>query len=170
MSRLLTLTLLALLIAPAASAQNDAVSPRFGVGFDAIVVPPGQGLLPSGVALGVRGRAALPVNADLSVAASLGIAANPFSGGDDATTVATPQGSLIVTLPGSSGSDARYLLGGFGGYVPLSGGRGGASIHAGIGWARALNETSLYVELNPALVIGSEATTIAVPARVGVIF
>ena len=153
-----------LLLSAAASAQ---VSPRYGVGFDVIAALPGQDLLPDGVAIGLRGRVAVPVNADLSVAGSLGLAANVFEGREDTDYILNPQASLIVTLPGRS--SARYVLGGFGGFLPFEG-AGGPSLHAGAGWAIPLNETSIYFELNPSLVVGSEETGVVVSARTGVIF
>lgn len=159
--RALLVLLAALVAALPAVAQTSPA--RIGAGIDAVIVPVRAGDVDPGVGLGVRGRVALPINADLSAAASAGLSAN-LAGNAELT--ATPQVSLIVTL-----ADRRkYLLGGFGGFVPLSGGGGGATIHAGIGTAVPLSETSLYFELNPALVVGSSETTVVIPARVGVIF
>ena len=158
---------LALLSGAAGVASAQTVAPRFGVGFDVVGALPGQDLLPDGVGVGLRGRVALPVNADLSVAGGLGVSANLFEGRADTDYVLNPQASLIVTLPGSS--SARYVLGGFGGFLPFDGG-GGPSLHAGFGWAIPLNETSIYFELNPSLVVGSEETGVVVVGRTGVIF
>ena len=161
--------LVALALGTLAAERADAQTapPRFGVGFDVVGTLPGQDLLPDGVALGIRGRVALPVNADLSVAGSLGAAANLFEGRDDTRYILNPQASLIVTLPGRS--TARYILGGFGGFIPTDGG-GGPSLHAGIGWAVPLNETSVYLELDPSLVVGESETGIVLSGRAGVIF
>lgn len=161
----LLLAALAAGVIPTVSAQT--VAPRFGVGFDLMGAIPGQDLVPDGVALGLRGRVALPVNADLSIAGSLGLAANLFEGRADTDYILNPQASLIVTLPGRS--SARYVLGGFGGFLPFNGG-GGPSLHAGIGWAVPLNETSIYFEFDPSLVVGSEETGVVISARTGVIF
>ena len=162
--------LLALLcLTSAASAQSRGSSPpRIGVGFDTVTALWSQDVVPSWPSLGVRGRVALPVNADISVAASLGIGAHVFGGSDDTSYVLNPQTSLIVTLP--SEGRARYVLGGFGGFLPFSDGGGGASIHAGAGLAFPLSEASLFVEANPSLIIGQDAVVPVLAARAGVIF
>lgn len=170
--RLLLPALIALVLFPAlASAQN--LRPRFGAGFDAVVTPPGQDVVPEGFGIGLRARAAIPVNADLSFAAGLGVIGFVLSGQDEARYLLNPQISGILTLPRARW--AGYFLGGFGGMIPLSNDvispdEGGFTIHAGIGWALPLNETSLYVEIDPSLVIGENSTTVALPVRVGVIF
>ncbi len=166
MRTLLLLVAVVALSLPVA-AQRYSVDPRFGFGFDAVVVPPGQDMLPEGLGLGIRGRVAVPVNRDLSVAGGVGVAGFVFQGQDDASYVFTPQLSVILTLPRRD--SARYLLGGFGGVIP-SEGSGGPSLHLGVGWAFPLHDTSLYVEVDPALVVGSRETTVVIPLRVGVIF
>jgi hypothetical protein len=40
----------------------------------------------------------------------------------------------------------------------------------GIGWVRPLNETTLFYEINPALIIGESKSTVALPFRIGIIF
>lgn len=151
-----------------ASAHAQTSPPRIGGGFDLTSAVWDQDLIPNGPALGIRGRVALPVNPDVSVAASLGVAAHLFEGRNQAQTVLNPQASVIVTLP--SAGTARYLLGGFGGFLPLGGGGGGPTIHGGIGWAIPLNATSLYVEVDPSLLIGEDQTTGVLSVRAGVIF
>lgn len=154
--------------APSVAQGLGSVPPRYGVGFDAAVPLPGQDLVPSGPSIGIRGRVALPVNADVSVAASLGMAAHLFGGQDETRYVLNPQASVIVTLPGEG--TARYVLGGFGAFLPFSDGGGGPALHVGAGWAIPLNETSLYVEANPSLVVGDSETTAVLAVRAGVIF
>jgi hypothetical protein len=143
------------------------LNPRFGLGFEALFVPPGQGEVQSGLGLGIRGRASLPVNADLSFAADFGFAGFLFSGRDDASYAVNPQASAILTIPRLGRT--RYLMAGMGGYFPSTGG-GGPTIHGGVGWVTPLTETSLFVEVNPALVIGRTRTSVVIPVRVGVIF
>lgn len=170
--RLPLLALAALVLFPApASAQ--AVRPRFGAGFDLVATPPGQEVVPEGLGIGVRARAAIPVNADLSFGADVGVIGFVLSGQDEARYILNPQISGILTLPRARW--AGYLLGGFGGMIPLSNDPinpidGGFTIHAGIGWALPLNETSLYIEVDPSLIIGENSTTVALPLRAGVIF
>ena len=167
MRPLFALLALVLLLAPAADAQRYTSPPRFGVGFETFVGLSGQDVLPDGPSLGLRGRVALPVNRDVSVAAGLGFGSHLFEGADDARVVLSPQASVIVTLP-SRGS-ARYVLGGLGGVLPLSGG-GGATVHLGYGLAIPLTDTSLFAEVNPQIVIGERETVPAIAVRGGVIF
>ena len=138
------------------------------MGFDAISAFYGQDVVPDGPSLGIRGRVALPVNADVSVAASLGVGAHVFGGSDDTRYVLNPQTSVIVTLPGTG--SVRYILGGFGGFLPLSDGGGGPSIHAGVGTAFPLLETSVFLEADPSLIIGEDQTVPVLAVRAGVIF
>ncbi|MEP0548034.1 MAG: hypothetical protein ABJF88_13955 [Rhodothermales bacterium] len=171
MLRLASLVLLACLFASSATAQRGGLNPRFGAGFDALLSLASGDVLDDGFGLGVRGRASFPINADFSVAVGAGFAGFLLGGRDDANYLFNPQVSGIVTLPRSP-QWARYLIGGFGGYFPLgdSNAEGGPALHLGLGWVRPLNESSLYVEIDPALVIGESRTALIVPARVGVIF
>ncbi len=170
MPRLLALALLSCLCAAPVSAQGG-LNPRFGVGFDALLSVASGDVLDDGFGLGVRGRASFPVNADFSFAVGAGFAGFLLGGRDDATYLFNPQVSGVLTLPRSP-RWARYLIGGFGGYFPLgdSSKDGGPAIHLGLGWAQPLNETSLYVEVDPSIVIGETRTAVVVAARVGVIF
>lgn len=171
MPRPLLLALLAVaMAAPGAAQSYGSVPPRIGVGFDVVTAVLSQDLIPEGPSLGLRGRVALPVNADLSVAASLGIGAHIFEGRSDTRYVLNPQAELVVTLPRGDGNAVRYVLGGFGGFVPLSGGSGGPTLHAGYGWAFPLLETSMFFEVNPSLVIGEDDVAPVLGARAGVIF
>lgn len=171
MLRSATLVLLLCLFAAPASAQSGGLNPRFGVGFDALLSAFGGNVLDDGFGLGVRGRASFPINADFSVAVGGGFAGFLLGGRDDATYLFNPQVSGILTLPRSP-NWARYLIGGVGGYFPLgdSNSEGGPALHLGLGWVRPLQETSLYVEIDPALIIGETRTALVLPARVGVIF
>ncbi len=171
MPRLALLVALFFLSLSPALAQGGGLNPRFGAGFDALLSVASGDVLDSGFGLGVRGRASFPINADFSLAVGAGFAGFLLGGRDDAAYLFNPQVSGVLTLPRSP-QWARYLIGGFGGYFPLgdSSKDGGPAIHLGLGWARPLNETSLYVELDPALVIGETRTALILPARVGVIF
>ena len=161
--------LVALLLITPAAAQAYLAPPRIGAGFETYVALPEQRLIPEGVAVGMRLRTALPVNADLSVAGSLGLAAHLWEGSANARWVLNPQMSLIVTLP-SRGS-VRYVFGGFGGYLPLDGDFPGApTLHIGVGTAVPLNDTSVFFEINPSLLVGEDETTGVLAARAGVIF
>lgn len=164
-----SMRLLALSLLLAASASHaQTAPPRVGAGFEVTSAFLSQDLIPDGPALGVRGRVALPVNRDVSVAGDLGLGAHIFEGSSEARYVLNPQVSLIVTLPGDR--SARYFLGGFGGFVPFNEGSGGPSLHAGMGWAIPLSETSLFVEVDPSLIVGEDETTPVLAVRGGVIF
>jgi hypothetical protein len=156
--------------APAAVAQQAELQPRFGGGFDAILFVGNPRVVRDGLGLGVRGRVSFPINADFSLAADAGFYGFVLGGRDDALYVFNPQVAGIVTFPALG--QARYLLGGLGWYAPLGSvpAEGGPAIHGGMGWVIPLRETSLYVEANPALVIGRARTALALPVRIGVIF
>ncbi|HYE96237.1 MAG TPA: hypothetical protein VD962_08510 [Rubricoccaceae bacterium] len=164
------LPLFALAFALVVPARAQRVDPRFGVGLDFTLAPPGQDIVPEGLGVGFRARVAVPVNADLSFAGDVGAIGFVLRGQDDAAYALNPQLSAILTLPRARW--ARYLLGGFGGIVPLSDEdvNGAPTIHAGIGWALPLRDTSLYFEVDPSLVIGETETTVLLPFRTGVIF
>lgn len=155
------LILLAAFVAAPSLAQSSPA--RIGAGIDVIAIPVRAGDVDPGLGIGLRGRVALPINADLSAAAGIGVSAN-LAGSAVLTT--TPQVSMIVTLP----NRRSYVLGGFGAFLPLSGGGGGPTVHAGAGVAVPLSETSLYFEVDPAIVVGSSKTSFIIPGRVGVIF
>ena len=171
MLRIVSLALLLGLLVPSAFAQRGGLNPRFGAGFDALLAVASGDVLDDGFGMGVRGRASFPINADFSVAVGAGFAGFLLGGRDDANYLFNPQVSGIITLPRSP-QWARYLIGGFGGYFPLgdSNAEGGPALHLGLGWVRPLQETSIYFEIDPALVIGESRTALVLPARVGVIF
>ena len=54
--------------------------------------------------------------------------------------------------------------------MPLEGSGGGPTLHLGVGTAIPLRDTSLYAEFDPSLIVGRDETTVALAARVGVIF
>jgi hypothetical protein len=171
MLRSVVLGLLLFCLSAVPALAQGGIAPRFGVGFDALLSVASGDVLDDGFGLGVRGRASFPVNADFSVAVGAGFAGFLLGGRDDATYLFNPQISGILTLPPSR-NWARYLVGGFGGYFPLgeSDAEGGPALHLGLGWVRPLQQSSLYVEIDPALIIGETRTALVLPARVGVIF
>jgi len=168
MRPLLAALALTVLLAPAVDAQRYSSPPRFGVGFEVQSALLDQDVIPNGPSLGIRGRVALPVNRDVSVSGGMGLGAHLFEGADQARYVLSPQASVIITLP-SRGS-ARYVFGGAGGILPFSGGGGGPTLHIGYGLAIPLSDTSLFVEVNPQIVIGERASAPVLAVRGGVIF
>ncbi len=163
-------TLFALFLCFASPQQSEAqdLDTRFGLGLNGLVSTS------DGLGLGLRGRVSAPLNQDVSMAFDLGLSGFIFGGTEEANFVFDPQISTIVTLPRSNDS-APYVLAGIGAYVPFGANLGddplrGPTVHLGIGWVRALAETSLYYEINPALVIGQDRVGIALPVRLGLIF
>ena len=77
----------------------------------------------------------------------------------------------IVTLPPGR-NRAPYVLGGLGAYVSFDADdtTGGPTLHGGIGWVQSLSETTLFYEVNPALLVGETAVDLVLPFRIGVIF
>ncbi len=180
MRRLLLLTrpfagafLLTLLVAAPRVGQAQSTTmapPRFGAAFNGLVSLPDDG-----IGLGLRGRASIPLNADLSFALDLGATGFVLRGSRNATYVFEPQLSLIVNMPNSKFTTDRrfvYLIAGAGAYVPTgdSEAKGGPTIHGGVGWVVPLNETSVFYEIDPALVIAPDRVGLAIPFRVGLIF
>ena len=161
------LAILAASVSPAAFMPLDAAAqttPRFGIGFNTMLSSE------DGLGIGFRGRAAAPVNLDLSVGIDVGFTGFILSGRRNAAYVFDPQLSAIINLPPRD-DQGTYILFGFGGYVPIGqDSQGGPTIHLGFGWVRALQETSLFYEVDPALIIGENSVDIAIPLRIGVIF
>lgn len=154
-----------LLIPTALLAQS---SPRVGLGFNVL------GSTADGLGIGLTGRASAPLNADLSVGVDLGATGFVLGGRRDASWVFEPQLSAIITLP-PRGDRAMYYLAGLGWYVPLSDEfdaetKAGPTVHAGVGWVQTLRETTIFYELDPALVIAESKVDLAIPLRVGIIF
>lgn len=146
-------------------AMGQLANAHFGVGFNTLLSSE------DGLGLGFRGRMSSSINADLSMAFDLGVSGFILNGRDDATYVVDPQVSLIVTMPGLN--KASYLIGGMGAYINTSNDKGaleGPTIHLGIGWVRALSESVLFYEIDPALIIGKADIGVAIPFRIGIIF
>ncbi len=161
----ISLATLATVLCTATPLLAQQVPPRFGIGFSSIISTQ------DALGFGMRGRVSAPVSTDLSLALDVGFGGFFLSGRDDATWVFMPQVSGIVTLDGIS--KAPYLLGGIGGYFPLNDtnrSNGGPMLHGGMGWVRKLNETSIYYEIDPGIVIEKTEVELVIPVRIGVIF
>lgn len=146
-----------------ASAQ---IQPRYGLGFNSMLSSI------DGFGIGLRGRASAPVNSDLSFGVDLGFTGFVFGGRRDATYIFDPQVSAIVTLP-PRGSGASYILAGIGAHAPMSNqhqSESGPTVHFGAGRVQMLRETTIFYELNPALLIGLDRINLLLPFRVGFIF
>lgn len=159
-----TFVLTATVLPDVAHAQTP---PRFGIGFNSMLSSA------DGFGIGFRGRASAPVNRDVSIGIDLGFTGFVLGGRRNADYVFDPQLSAIVNLP-QANDRAGYILFGLGGYVPVGNDtanqQNGPTIHIGLGWVRALQETSLFYEINPALVVGESSVDIAIPLRIGIIF
>lgn len=162
----LALLFLASAAAPRAAEAQEDLRPRYGFGLN--------GLLSTedGVGIGLRGRVSAPVNADLSVAVGLGLTGFILSGTDDAVSIFDPQVSAIVNLP-MRGEQLTYALGGVGAHVPVSNAdasEAGPTVHFGLGRVQVLTDTSIFYEINPALLVGGDSVDLLIPVRVGIIF
>lgn len=144
------------------TATAQTASPRYGLGFNVLATTS------DGVGIGIHGRAAIPVNSNLSVGGDVGVTGFIFGGRDDASYAFDPQVSLIITLPGTD--RATYVMGGVGAYIPTSESEGGPTLHFGIGRAQLIGETSVYYELDPAIVIEKSEIQFNLPIRFGIIF
>ena len=154
-----------MLTAPAASAQQD-LNPRFGLGVGGILSTE------DGVGLSLRGRASAPVNGDFSVGLDAGFTGYVLGGGEEAVYVFEPQLSGIVSLTPSA-SYLPYLMAGIGAHLPVSNEErsvSGPVLHIGYGRVQPLQDSSLFYEINPGLLIGSEGVDVLIPVRIGLIF
>lgn len=165
MRTVLSSVLLALLLGLASPVQAQQ-QPRFGVGLQMI-----GSTVDNNIGPGLRFRTSVPINQDISLGIGAGLNGFIFEGRDEAAYSFDPQGSLVVTLPGS-GRQRLYVFGGGGAYVPFgeTGAESGPTLHLGAGKVWLLDESSFFVEFDPALFIGKEATDIVLPLRLGVIF
>lgn len=154
---------LALFAAPSAQAQTQ---PRYGVGLQLMGTTVDDNIGP-----GVRFRTSVPLTQDVSFGIGTGLTGYVFNGRENASYAFDPQGSLIVTLPGS-GPQRAYVFGGGGAYVPFgeTDAPSGPTIHAGLGKVWLLNQSSFFLEFDPALFIGKETTSVILPIRAGIIF
>lgn len=143
----------------------QGVNPRIGFGVNSMLSTS------DGLGIGFRGRASAPVNADVSIALDAGFTGFILGGRDDASYIFDPQASAIVNLPRTS-TELSYLMFGLGAYVPMgeTTSRSGPTIHFGYGRVRVLQETSLFYEFNPALIIAQDRVHLALPVRIGIIF
>lgn len=163
----LFLVVLAVVLGTVGPAQAQP-EPRFGVGLQMMGTT-----VDGNVGPGLRFRSSVPINQDISLGIGAGLTGYIFQGRDDAAYAFDPQASLVVTLPGP-GTQRLYVLGGGGAYVPFGNldddVSGGPTLHFGIGKVWLLNESSFFLEFDPALYIGEQQTNVILPLRVGVIF
>ena len=140
--------------------------PRFGVGFQMMGSTAEENVGP-----GLRLRVSAPVNRDLSLAFGMAFTGYIFEGQDDATYAFDPQASVIVTMP-VAGNEGTYFMGGVGAYLPAGDNTpdGGPTFHLGAGKVWLLRDSSLFAEIDPAILIGENAAELLIPVRVGVIF
>ena len=163
--RVLPLLLLCALYAPA---HAQSMTPRIGFGLSGTMTTDSDN--PFGLGIHVRGS--LPVNPDLSFAAGAGFTGFVLGGREDASYYATPHLVAIITL-NSLNPRSPYVVFGGGGYLPVGGKEenrdGGPLLQGGMGWATSLQQTSIYLEVTPSLVIGKNASRIVMPVKVGVV-
>lgn len=159
------LVLLGFALHPASEARAQ-LGPRYGVGVQLM-----GSTVDNNIGPGFRFRVSAPITQDVSLGFGSGFTGYIFEGRDDASYAVDPQASLIVTLPGS-GEESLYVMGGGGAYLPFgeTGATSGPTFHLGLGKVWLLRQSSFFFELDPALYVGQEATSVIIPVRVGVIF
>ena len=160
MACLFALLLLEASFPPTATGQDEGT--RYGLGISVLVSET------DGAGLGLRGRAAFPLNANLSLAGDLGVTGFVFKGRDAAEYAFDPQLSFIVSLPGFD--RAPYVMAGAGAYLSTSDAEGGPFFHFGVGRAQLVGETSIFYEIDPAIVIEKEEVDFNFSFRFGLIF
>lgn len=160
----LLLFIVGLVVAPRQLTAQE-LNPRVGLGVNAMVSTA------DGIGIGFRGRVSAPINADVSLALDAGFTGFILGGRRDATYAFDPQFSVIVNLP-PQGDQLSYLLFGAGAYVPLgeSSSSSGPTIHFGYGRVRLLQETSLFYEIDPGIIIAENRVDLVIPVRIGIIF
>lgn len=159
------LVALVLLLGTVGSVQAQE-QPRYGVGLQLMGTTVDDNIGP-----GVRFRTSVPLTPDVSLGLGTGLTGYIFEGRSNASYAFDPQASLIVTLPGS-GPERSYVFGGGGAYVPFgdTNAPSGPTLHAGIGKVWLLNQSSFFLEFDPALFIGKTSTNLILPIRAGIIF
>jgi len=163
LSTIVVAVLLMTLWVPDSQAQEQL---RYGVGFQIL-----GSTVENSVGPGFRFRASRPLTQDVSVGFGSAFTAFLFEGRDDASYAFDPQVSLIVTIP-NTGRRGTYVQGGLGAYLPFGSidADPAPTFHLGAGRVWELNESSFFVEVDPALYIGADSTDVLIPIRVGVIF
>ncbi len=167
--RLCTVVALAIglaLFAAVPTQTHAQQQPRYGIGVQMMGTTVDDNIGP-----GLRFRSSVPLTQDVSLGIGAGLTGYIFEGRNNASYAFDPQASLIVTLPGS-GPERAYALGGGGAYVPFgeTDAPSGPTFHAGLGKVWLLNQSSVFLEFDPALFIGKETTSVILPIRVGIIF
>lgn len=164
-------SLLATLIFPFFLTISDvhAQGPQMRLGFGLSSV---AGTGDQFVGVGVDSRLTWILNQDLSIGANANFINYILKGRDDAAYFFHPSVSTIVTL-NSTSTTSPYVIVGLGMNIPLAGDadsfESGPSLHAGLGWVFSLQASSLYLELNPSLIVARSAVGLQIPARVGII-
>lgn len=165
-ARLLTVTAF-ILFGIAAYSTVSAQMPRIGFGLNGVA-----GTQDPAIGMGFDARASWPINQDFSIAGGTGVIGYIFQGRDGSSYFLTPQASAIVTLDATN-IKSPYFIAGVGGHFSIGskdrGEDSGPTVHAGLGWAFMLQQTSIYLEVSPTLVVARSAASVLLPLRVGVV-
>jgi hypothetical protein len=155
----------ALLLSLSAPTHAQTNSSRFGLGLQLLGSTAGDNVGP-----GVHFRASTALNPDVSLALGSGLTGFIFRGRDDSAFALDPQLSAIVSFS-TANAQSTYVIGGVGAYVPFgdTSTESGPTFNVGVGRAWLLQESSLFFEFKPGVLVGAETTTLVVPLRIGVI-
>ncbi len=161
------LILLVTLFVVITDTEAQALRPRLGFGLSVVA-----GTTDQAIGVGIDLRTAWVINQDLSIGVSANFVNHILDGREGAAYFFHPNAAAIITL-NSANARSPYLILGLGGNLPLGGtadtDESGPSIHAGLGWAFALQSTSLYLEVTPIMTVVQSAVEFQLPARFGVI-
>lgn len=123
------------------------------------------------VAPGLHLDAQLPIVGGLSVVGGAGFSAFLLEGRVDGTYTFDPELTLKFTLPSRS-KGANTVFGGGGYHLPFGTGAGTAdpTVHLGVGRIWTLQESTLFVNISPTVIIREETVSMSLPLRAGVVF
>lgn len=123
------------------------------------------------LAPGIHLEAKMQVAGRYSIIVGTGGAAYVLEGRRSGTYTFDPTLTLQITRPSRSLGANTFSLGG--GYHYSSGNRGVGwtpSVHLGVGRIWTLRESTLFVDLRPAVLIREQSLSMRLPLRAGVVF
>ncbi|MEM6335682.1 MAG: hypothetical protein AAF752_03895 [Bacteroidota bacterium] len=155
----------ALACAETSTAQSRPV--RVGVGLDGVVNVFDEQVSDKTLALGIRGRFSWGYNEQLSFVLGAGLAGFFLDGTNNADYLLNPQASVVIKLAESDRNP--YIITGLGAYYATEDWQQNFALHFGYGWVYPMSNSAAYFEIDPALIIRAEDTSVIVPVRVGII-
>ena len=167
-ARLLTVTAIILFGIVAFNPANAQIQmPRIGFGLNSAA-----GTQDPVVGMGFDARVSWPINQDFSIAGGTGVIGYVFQGREESSYFLTPQASAILTLDATN-VKSPYFIAGVGGHFSIGSKDrsedSGPTVHAGLGWTLLLQDTAIYLEISPTLIVARSSASALLPLRVGVV-